>query len=539
MRNLERVLSGLLLGALGTVAAPVAGSEQVEAYYLLDDNQLFHLRFPAEDVQVAFLLTVPADAIALAPDGRLFAANASGDELLTLDRASGAATPIGSFGRDLAEVVGMTFDEVGRLWLAAREPDGPDLPSLYRADPGTGAVVLVAPLDQPVGGLAAVGEELFAATFRLFRVDTDTGALTALGAGINPDLQNRALSSDGRRIWSWASGPDGIDRLLNAYDPASGELIPGQGTGFFGVVSMTIVPLSSPFPDGRANRVINGTFHDDLLGWDLDDIDLIAWNAVDSRGSEGSGSADLFIQFLEVGGVGMALTQCIPLTGGGQVTAGGRILLPSPGVPGDARIALRFYESPLCTGPAVAQESIVPLTGEDGLEVWHRAELPRVPVPAAARGVEVILGVSNVGFSQMRALFDDVFLVELGPCEPDVATLCIDEQPGDRRFATEIAFATAQAGGRSGLATAVPLAEVGLARGGAFWFFEQVNPEVLLKVLHGCNATGHFWVFYSATTNVGLEVTVIDTLSGEVFFRSNPDGALAVPVADLGTLPCP
>jgi hypothetical protein len=34
---------------------------------------------------------------------------------------------------------------------------------------------------------------------------------------------------------------------------------------------------------------------------------------------------------------------------------------------------------------------------------------------------------------------------------------------------------------------------------------------MLLKVLNGCSITGHYWVFYAATTNLEFELTVTDT----------------------------
>ncbi|HVR28201.1 MAG TPA: trypsin-like serine protease, partial [Thermoanaerobaculia bacterium] len=99
---------------------------------------------------------------------------------------------------------------------------------------------------------------------------------------------------------------------------------------------------------------------------------------------------------------------------------------------------------------------------------------------------------------------------DLGPCVPGPHVLCIDDAPEDGRFQAEIAFDTSQAGGLAGLGNAVDLDPLGITSGGIFWFFNQENPEVLLKVLDGCEVNGHYWVFWSAGTNVRLVVTVTD-----------------------------
>ncbi len=43
-----------------------------------------------------------------------------------------------------------------------------------------------------------------------------------------------------------------------------------------------------------------------------------------------------------------------------------------------------------------------------------------------------------------------------------------------------------------------------------FYFFEHDNPELLVKVLDGCEVNGHYWVFGSAATDLDYEVVVRD-----------------------------
>lgn len=59
---------------------------------------------------------------------------------------------------------------------------------------------------------------------------------------------------------------------------------------------------------------------------------------------------------------------------------------------------------------------------------------------------------------------------------------------------------------------------------GAFWFFNSANLEIVLKVLDGCAVNDRYWVFLSGLTNVGVEVTVRDTLTGKTWTDSHSAG---------------
>ncbi len=59
---------------------------------------------------------------------------------------------------------------------------------------------------------------------------------------------------------------------------------------------------------------------------------------------------------------------------------------------------------------------------------------------------------------------------------------------------------------------------------GFFSFFEEGNIELMLKVLDGRGHNGHFWMFYGSLTNLGYNIHVTDTVSGEEVEYSNPPG---------------
>jgi hypothetical protein len=118
----------------------------------------------------------------------------------------------------------------------------------------------------------------------------------------------------------------------------------------------------------------------------------------------------------------------------------------------------------------------------------------------------------------LRARFD-------APCEPSPNALCLT----DNRFKVEIEWE--RMNGDKGPGRSVTLA--GREDSGLFWFFDPANLEMLIKVLDRCDSGFEsFWVFYAATTNVGFELTVTDTLSGESKTYRNAVGATALPVAD-------
>ncbi len=75
---------------------------------------------------------------------------------------------------------------------------------------------------------------------------------------------------------------------------------------------------------------------------------------------------------------------------------------------------------------------------------------------------------------------------------------------------------------------------------GLFFFFDEDNWEMLVKVLNGCPITQHFWVFSAATTNVEYRLRVTDTTNGVMMEYFNPLDNAAPAIVDTQALPtCP
>ena len=82
--------------------------------------------------------------------------------------------------------------------------------------------------------------------------------------------------------------------------------------------------------------------------------------------------------------------------------------------------------------------------------------------------------------------------------------------------------------GGSDTASAVPLS----SDTGFLWFFDPANLEVIVKVLDACDFAGHFWVFAGGLTDVGVELSVTDTLTGETRRYDNMLGDPFQPIRD-------
>ena len=91
----------------------------------------------------------------------------------------------------------------------------------------------------------------------------------------------------------------------------------------------------------------------------------------------------------------------------------------------------------------------------------------------------------------------------------------------------------------SGSGHAISLASVGVDWGGLSWFFSAGSPEMLIKVLDSCAVNGKFWVFCTASTNVGLAITVTDLQNGNPATNAHSDLTTAPPLLDVNAFPCP
>ena len=105
-----------------------------------------------------------------------------------------------------------------------------------------------------------------------------------------------------------------------------------------------------------------------------------------------------------------------------------------------------------------------------------------------------------------------------GTCIPDSESLCLNEG----RFRVEVDWRDQHQGGVEGTGRSVP----GTTDSGYFWFFDEDNLELAVKILDGRETNGKFWIFYGALSDVEYTVTVTDTETGDVRTYFNPPGEL-------------
>ncbi len=103
----------------------------------------------------------------------------------------------------------------------------------------------------------------------------------------------------------------------------------------------------------------------------------------------------------------------------------------------------------------------------------------------------------------------DWLVTSVNPCTPDFDTLCLL----DGRFEATLTW-TNQWTGQSGVGHATPHPAADTT--GFFWFFEDFNLEVGVKVLDGGDHNGHFWVYHGAMTTFHYTLTVRDTETGKI-----------------------
>ena len=115
-----------------------------------------------------------------------------------------------------------------------------------------------------------------------------------------------------------------------------------------------------------------------------------------------------------------------------------------------------------------------------------------------------------------------------GPCEQSGRALCLRQE----RFEVKVEWWTA-GGEPSPARSAVQSTD----DAGLFWFTDDQNWEVLIKVLDGCSANGHVWVYGAATTDVGYSIRVRDTVTGRIRRYGNEPGQPAASVTDNRAFP--
>jgi hypothetical protein len=172
---------------------------------------------------------------------------------------------------------------------------------------------------------------------------------------------------------------------------------------------------------------------------------------------------------------------------------------------------------------------------EEAFRVDSAAGTPRLPALAVLPGggsgglFAAWTGIAPAG---SRTLYGRRYSSAPAPPEPCVAsatTMCLG---AGGRFRVTAVWRTVA--GDSGLGRRRDLT----ADTGSFWFFDQANVELIVKVLEACPVDGHRWVFAAGLTNVEVTLTVEDSATGARQEYRNPLGTPFRPVQDTAAFTC-
>lgn len=136
--------------------------------------------------------------------------------------------------------------------------------------------------------------------------------------------------------------------------------------------------------------------------------------------------------------------------------------------------------------------------------------------------VQATLADSSTFGASTTATGTGVALGVPNTCTSNPTTLCLSSG----RFTVRAHWATSD--GRSGEGQAVYLT----GDTGYFWFFTSSNVEMIVKVLNACGFAQRIWVFGGGLTNVQVDLTVTDALTGTVKTYRNPQSAAFQPIQD-------
>jgi outer membrane protein assembly factor BamB/formylglycine-generating enzyme required for sulfatase activity len=103
----------------------------------------------------------------------------------------------------------------------------------------------------------------------------------------------------------------------------------------------------------------------------------------------------------------------------------------------------------------------------------------------------------------------------LDPCVSGPETLCLQAN----RFKVEVDWRN-QRNNQTGEGQAISSTQ----QTGYFWFFNQSNIELVVKILDGSGSNGYFWVFYGALSDVEYWIKVTDTATGATKTYHNSPG---------------
>lgn len=160
-----------------------------------------------------------------------------------------------------------------------------------------------------------------------------------------------------------------------------------------------------------------------------------------------------------------------------------------------------------------------------------RSSCPFTPPPPEPFSIETTVDPLDPGIYEVRLELpngdllatSELLVLDQEVCVPSATALCLN----NGRFRVEADFETVD--GDTGQAQTLELTD----DSGLFYFFDVENVELIVKVLDACGTSFNaYWVFAAGLTNVEVELTVTDLMSGEVQTYENPLRTPFQPIQD-------
>jgi hypothetical protein len=251
---------------------------------------------------------------------------------------------------------------------------------------------------------------------------------------------------------------------------------------------------------------------------------MLEHDAADELGSPVSGSMRLRAQTATQTSVNAAT--CVPVGPSRFYALGAGVRIPE-GLDVDSfrgTVSVFWSSTPDCSlldlgSEAHGQPHAVTLAG-----VWGTTQIgARSPERALSARLQLQGIASPDPAAPLEISFDNAFFLEDATCSPSHTTLCLNAG----RFRVISEWATPR--GDRGYGQATPIT----ADAGWFWFFNDANVELVVKLLDACPTGFHsFWFFAAGLTNVEAVIRVDDTLAGIGRLYVNPQGTPFAPIQD-------
>jgi len=164
----------------------------------------------------------------------------------------------------------------------------------------------------------------------------------------------------------------------------------------------------------------------------------------------------------------------------------------------------------------LVRRSFLPTQAFADLASRGTSNIERIDIPSPQGGVYKIAMVATAPYSGVTLV---ATVTPAGGCAAGPANLCLL----GNRFRVEVNWLNQHSGNAPGVGK--PL--TGTDQTGYFWFFNQENTELVVKMVDGRSNNGHFWFFHGGLSDVDYTITVTDTSTGAKRTYRNLPGILS------------